>query len=109
VYGYARRQQPVEFVNFRAVHTYPLPRPLVRPAAPASGAALEARIGQRRAHFASGGLVDTPVYERLRLPIGALLPGPAIIEQDDSTTVVPPGYTALVDEAGSLRIRKASR
>src|SRR6185436_2283133 len=29
VYGYARTQQPVEFVNFRAVHTYPLPRPVV--------------------------------------------------------------------------------
>ena len=26
VYGYARAGQPVEFVNFRAVHTYPLPR-----------------------------------------------------------------------------------
>src|SRR4029077_11347745 len=36
VYGYARAQQPVEFVNFRAVHTFPLPRPVVKPAAHAT-------------------------------------------------------------------------
>src|SRR5207253_1059750 len=41
VYGYARTQQPTEFVNFRAVHDYPLPRPVVRPAAPAGGAAID--------------------------------------------------------------------
>src|SRR5262249_41616265 len=31
VYGYARSQQPVEFVNFRAVHTFPLPKPVITP------------------------------------------------------------------------------
>jgi N-methylhydantoinase A/oxoprolinase/acetone carboxylase beta subunit len=104
VYGYARPQQLVEFVNFRAVHTYPLPRPVVRPAAPVSGSAADARIGERRAYF--GGYVATTVYERARLPLGARLTGPAIVEQDDTTTVIPPGVTALVDDAGNLRLRR---
>jgi N-methylhydantoinase A/oxoprolinase/acetone carboxylase beta subunit len=104
IYGYARPQQLVEFVNFRAVHTYPLPRPVVTPAARASGALADARLGERRAYF--GGYVPTTVYERARLPLGARLAGPAIVEQDDTTTVIPPGVTALVDDAGNLRLRR---
>jgi len=42
--------------------------------------------------------VLTPVYERSDLPHGARLTGPCIIDQLDSTTVVPPGATARVDE-----------
>jgi N-methylhydantoinase A len=105
IYGYARPQQVVEFVNFRAVHTYPLPRPLVRPSARTSGTLAEACIGERRAYF--GGYVPTALYERARLPLGARLAGPAIVEQDDTTTVIPPGVTALVDDAGNLRLRRA--
>ena len=105
VYGYARTQQRVEFVNFRAVHTYPLPRPVAQPAARASGTSpADARIGERRAYF--GGYVPTTLYERARLPLGARLVGPAIVEQDDTTTVIPPGVTALVDNAGNLRLRR---
>src|SRR5207253_1491828 len=88
VYGYARTQQPVEFVNFRAVHTFPLPRPVVAPAARAHGTLDEARIGDRRAYF--GAFVPTAIYERARLPLGARLAGPAIVEQTDTTTVIPP-------------------
>ena len=104
VYGYARPQQLVEFVNFRAVHTYPLPRAAVRPAVRASGALADACIGERRAYF--GNYVPTTLYERARLPLGARLAGPAIVEQDDTTTVIPPGVTALVDEVGNLRLRR---
>jgi N-methylhydantoinase A len=104
VYGYARAQQPVEFVNFRAVHTYPLPRPVVTPAARANGTLAEARLGERRAYF--GGFVATAIYERARLPLRARLAGPAIVEQTDTTTVIPPGVTALVDDAGNLRLRR---
>jgi len=104
VYGYARTQQPVEFVNFRAVHTFPLPRPVVAPAPRAHGTLDEARIGERRAYF--GAFVSTAIYERARLPLGARLAGPAIVEQTDTTTVIPPGVTALVDEAGNLRLRR---
>ncbi|HVQ77909.1 MAG TPA: hydantoinase/oxoprolinase family protein [Candidatus Binatia bacterium] len=105
VYGYGRPQQPAEFVNFRAVHTYPLPRPAVTPAAPPAGSMADARLGERPAYF--GEFVPTAIYERAWLPRGARLAGPAIVEQSDTTTVIPPGVTALVDEAGTLRLRRA--
>ena len=105
VYGYARTQQPVEFVNFRAVHTFPLPKPVITPAARATGTLADACLGERRAYF--GRFMATAVYERSRLPLGARLEGPAIVEQSDTTTVIPPGVTALVDDTGNLRLRRA--
>ena len=107
VYGYARTQQPVEFVNFRAVHRFPLPPPVLRASGRERGMADDARIGERRAHLA-GSFVATAIYERARLPLGARVSGPAIIEQADTTTVVPPRHAVVVDDAGNLRIRRSS-
>jgi N-methylhydantoinase A len=92
----------VEFVNFRAVHTFPLPRPVLTPAT-RDGSLHAALIGERRAYFDR--FVSTAIYERARLPLGARLAGPAIVEQPDTTTVIPPGVVALVDDAGNLRLR----
>jgi N-methylhydantoinase A/oxoprolinase/acetone carboxylase beta subunit len=33
--------------------------------------------------------------------------GPAIVEQTDTTTVIPPGVVAIVDDAGNLRLRRS--
>jgi N-methylhydantoinase A/oxoprolinase/acetone carboxylase beta subunit len=106
VYGYARRSQPVEFVNFRTTHTYPLPPPSLRAAEGATGSLADARIGERRAYFVSTGFVATALYERSRLPAGARVSGPAIVEQPDTTTVIPPGHAAVVEASGNLRIRR---
>jgi N-methylhydantoinase A len=106
VYGYARAEQPVEFVNYRAVHRYPLPSLKLRPPARSEGGVGAARVGERRAYFAPGGFVATSIYDRPRLPLGARVPGPAIVEQADTTTVIPPGYAAAVDPSGNLRIRR---
>jgi N-methylhydantoinase A len=47
----------------------------------------------------------TKFYERTELLSGNVVAGPAIITQFDSTTVVPPGYTAEVDPHGNLIVR----
>jgi N-methylhydantoinase A len=57
----------------------------------------------RAVHFEDGA-VDTPVYDRDALAAGTALDGPAIIEQLDSTIVVPPGVTAKVDEHLIIRM-----
>jgi N-methylhydantoinase A/oxoprolinase/acetone carboxylase beta subunit len=46
--------------------------------------------------------VSTEIYDRALLGAGDELTGPAIIEQPDSTTVVPPGAQARVDEIGNI-------
>jgi N-methylhydantoinase A len=107
VYGYARAQQPVEFVNFRAVHRYPLPPPAIRPLARVAASTEDARVGERRAYFAPDGFVATAIYERARLSVGGQIAGPAIVEQLDTTTVIPPAHYAVVDHSGNLLIRRA--
>ena len=42
------------------------------------------------------------VYERERLRAGNRIQGPAIVVQMDSTTAIPPGWQAVVDEVGNL-------
>ena len=60
----------------------------------------------RAVHFdSSGSAVDTPLYVRDDLPAGARLDGPAIVDQLDSTTVVPPGWRAEVDEWLNIRMQ----
>lgn len=106
VYGYHRTGQPIEFINFRAVHTYPLPRPPVRRLLGLGRSRADAQVGERRAYFSPAGLMATPIFTRASLPVGERVPGPAIIEQSDTTTVIPPGYTAQVEECGNLKLRK---
>ncbi|AHW64621.1 hydantoinase/oxoprolinase family protein [Corynebacterium glyciniphilum] len=51
--------------------------------------------------------VETPIYNRTDLPAGAVIDGPCIIDQLDTTTVVPPQTTARVDEWDHLILTTA--
>ena len=51
--------------------------------------------------------VETPIYSHEGLPAGVTIEGPAIVEQLDSTTVIPPGVRAEVDEWLNIRIHVA--
>jgi N-methylhydantoinase A len=106
VYGYARRRQPVEFINLRATHTYPPPPPVLRAPASTTGSLSDAQVGERRAYFAPAGFLHAAVFARARLPVGARIDGPAIVEQPDTTTVIPPDHAAAVEASGNLRIRR---
>ena len=50
--------------------------------------------------------MDCPVYDRRRLAAGLVIPGPAIVEQFDSTTLIHPGQRASVDDLGFLLIKE---
>lgn len=56
-------------------------------------------------HF-GGSWEETPIHERSELRGGHVVSGPAIVEQDDTTTVIEPGYTGRVDSFGNIVIRK---
>ena len=72
--------------------------------APQPGGRLEdARQGQRSVYF-GGTWLDTPVFGRDRLPVGATIAGPAIVAQLDTTILIDPGATAVVDAVGNLVI-----
>lgn len=59
--------------------------------------------GHRSAYF-DGSWYETPVYDRASLGYGMTIAGPAIIDQLDSTTAIPPRDTAEIDEWLNIRI-----
>jgi N-methylhydantoinase A/acetophenone carboxylase len=74
-----------------------------RPLIAGDGSDVEvARTGGREAVFSVAGRVETPVYEMGLLVPGHRLPGPALIDSDDTTVVVAPGWSCAVDERSGM-------
>jgi N-methylhydantoinase A len=72
---------------------------------PATRQASEARKADRAVYFPElGDYAPCPIYDRAGLPVGARLTGPAVVEEPDSTTVLPPGAVAEVDEWANLLV-----
>ena len=89
-------------LNLRSAITGIRPKFDLTTFAPDAGATLEAaRKGSRRAHL-GGAWVDAAIWDRLALPLGAMVAGPAILEQPDTTIVIEPGLQARVDAWGNL-------
>jgi N-methylhydantoinase A len=105
LYGFAA-PEPIELVNLRLTAIGRVPKPALAPhRPPATGKQVPA---SRRDVFFDEQAAPTscPIYARPHLPIGAQLAGPAIIEQYDATTVVPPGWQAAVDASGALVVER---
>lgn len=104
LYGYDMRDQPVEVVNLRLSITVGNGRVNIN-AAPGKSLNKAQQIHPTRSvWFAATGFVDTPVIDRDLLERDSHLKGPAIVEQMDTTTVIPPGSLTYIDPAGYLHI-----
>ena len=96
-YSYARPDAPVELVNIRltARGLRPLP-PLGSHAPAASRDPAPAQVSELQLRH-DGEWLGAPAYERSRLQPGHTLRGPALVVQEDATTVITPGWHARVD------------
>jgi N-methylhydantoinase A len=91
----------VRLVNLRVAAIGSRPRFDLATLAPGPEASITAADrGVRKVWF--GGWQEAAVYDRLLLPVGAKVPGPAILEQPDATIVVDPGLQASVDRFGNV-------
>ncbi|OGL20902.1 MAG: hypothetical protein A3K12_17625 [Candidatus Rokubacteria bacterium RIFCSPLOWO2_12_FULL_71_19] len=101
LHGYEAPEAPVQIVNVRvALRVEPPPLPGV---APEGSRAPAMAAGCREVFFEEAGRrLACPVYRRDDLPAGFELRGPAIVEQMDSTLVVPPDVTGAVHPSGSI-------
>ena len=107
LYTYDLPRAPIELVNLRVTAIGALPR---RSEAGAGGGATprDAKIGERRVYFRGAGWLVTPCYARAALTPGMRFAGPAVIEQDDATPLVAPGFEARVDQAGNLILQRGT-
>ena len=105
LYGFSL-DQPVEIVTLRVtvsgdVGSVALPR-----WDGVSYSAEKAILDRRQVYFDQGnGFVPCNIYSRDQLSLGASISGPAILEGMDSTVVINPGWTSLVDDCGNCIIR----
>jgi N-methylhydantoinase A len=103
LYAHADHAAEVELIDLRATITGDTPKPTL--ARPARGSGAAAPVGHRPIHYA-GARHEARVYQRRDLRAGERLVGPAIVEQDDTTTVIPAGFGGDVDDFGNLVIQE---
>jgi N-methylhydantoinase A len=99
---------PVEFLNIRVAVRAPVTgSEVVLQGRRGSGTA-GALKGMRSVYFHDGGgFVSTAVYDRHRLGVGDELAGPAVVEEEGSTLVVGPGWSARVVPTGNIIVSVA--
>lgn len=93
-----------ELVNLRAIARSPRPD-ITERVFETEGVSLQDAVVGTSPIYVSGQEHLATLYQRLRLAPGLAVPGPAIVMEMDSTTVIFPGYEAAVDHVGNLLIR----
>lgn len=110
-YGHCFPQNPIEVVNLRVTGLGLMPRLPDRfeatPAKTLEGAWL--KTGETYFRL-KGSLqkVRTEFFDRMLIPAGSIVPGPAVLFQKDTTTVLAPAWSARADEWGNLVITRNS-
>jgi N-methylhydantoinase A len=104
-YGFAPKS-PIRLVSLRTVHSAAGAERLADDWSATGGSPLIRRasilLPERKA------AVDAAIYYRVALRTGDAFDGPAIVEQDDTTTLLTPGWRAEVDNHGNLLIRRTT-
>jgi len=107
IYTFDLPFRAVEFLTFRLRATAPRSFGLqILPLAQGTHDPKGAFKRTRRCRFGKE-WVDTPCYDGGRMLAGHVLPGPAIVEEKATTVVVPQGFTATVDAAGTYLLRRS--
>lgn len=112
-YGYHFEGAPVELVTLRTIAKGPQQALRWKRTEPdrarGSDSLKAALMYERETVFQDGKPVKTPRYDRDKLVAGAVVVGPAIVIQRDSTTLVPPSWQAEVLAYGGMLMSRAAR
>jgi N-methylhydantoinase A len=101
VYGHADRTAPLQVIAIRLVISGETAKPEMTRHALQPGAAV---AGGHADVWVDGARRSAALFRRAKLLPGQHFAGPAVVMQDDCTTVVPPGFTVTVDAHANLRI-----
>jgi N-methylhydantoinase A len=101
MFGHNAPEEPVEIVSYRVRGVGKVP-PVAMPRFKPTGATLKDALRETRHARFDGRAIECPVYQRDKLDVGLTVPGPAILDQFDCTTVICPDQIARVDEWKNL-------
>jgi N-methylhydantoinase A len=103
IYGVVLADMVVEAVTWSVVVSTPVPAAIPPPAIEARAA--PPPVAWRQVYEPSrGGMVETAIYLRSDLAPGCRIGGPCVIAEDDTSTVVPEGFSLEVDGLGHLHL-----
>src|SRR5258706_3766458 len=106
MFGYDSPEKPIELVTYRLRARMQVARGDFTGAQTAVRQGALTPAAMRQVYFDDpAGFVACPVYDRVMLRPGDMFHGPAIVEQMDCTTVVPPDFGVRVDDAGNLLLK----
>ena len=98
---------PIRIVSLRSAAIGRRPSLDLSVFAPVPEASVERAKKGRRPVWIEGAWLDTQIWSRLDLPIGAIIEAPAILEQPDATIYIEPGLRGRVDKLGNLIVERA--
>lgn len=101
MYGHAMPGEALEVVSYRLRAEVDIPKFDWGKNLSSSGVANGTPESHRSVHFPGNkGPVECAIYKTEQLPSQQVIPGPAIVEQADTTIVVPPGWSMKMGQAG---------
>jgi N-methylhydantoinase A len=102
-YSHSAPEEAAEIIAARVSIVGRLSKPVLTELAAGSGTSIAAAVlGKRRVRFDPRSEVDATVYDRARLLAGDTFAGPAIVQEDGSATVIPPGVQVAVQPSGHM-------
>ena len=107
-YGRTLEGLPARVVNLRVSAIGARPAIDLSIFAPEEGASLAEAERDARNLFVNGERRSASVFDRLLMPVGAEVSGPAVLEQGDATTFIDPGLVGRVDYFGNVVVARAS-
>ncbi len=106
VFGNPLSGIPIRVLNLRVSVIGVRPNFDLHLLAPDDQGTIETAVRGARPVWVDGGWTEATIYERLHLPVGAEIKGPALLEQPDTTIFVEPDLVGKVDDFGNLVISR---
>lgn len=108
VYGYDAGTRDIVIVNIRVTAIGLVDKPRIEKTVIKSYRKLKPSDGDtiRKIYFESTGWIETPVYRRDKLRPGDIVEGPCVVEEYDSTIVVPPDWVLRVNEYDIIEVER---
>ena len=106
-YNFELPDSPLEIATLRVVGRGTIAGVTLTESENGSGEDASGAVTRTDKAYFGGKWMETPIYDRNELRPSNTVEGPAIVQQDDTTTVIEPGYRGAVDRFGNILIEEA--
>ena len=101
-------KMPLEIISLRTIATSISSQPIIKQNR-VDLSILQGKSKNRKVYFGGKTFLNTPVFQRNNLPKNFKKSGPLVIEERESTLIIPPHFNLKMDVTGNLLITRVSR